>query len=157
MVYLNPAAKAGEVVFSINSNTGDVLNFQLPCDCQVLVTEGIAEGTTVLPIDVILTFFDSNVAVRVDTLMSVEGLARAMDGDRAYLDVNDGRSIPVTVVPNSATTAASERGDLFLPVMLVAEPGALTPDDIGKSARLRLMRDWFRGSLLNFSQPDEAS
>ncbi len=29
--FLNPNAKKGEVAFSINANTGDVLNFQLPC------------------------------------------------------------------------------------------------------------------------------
>lgn len=152
--YLNPQAKAGEVVFSVNANSGDVLNFQLPCDCEVAVTEGIFEGSTVLPNDVILSFFDSNLGVRVQTLMSIEGLAKVMDGDRATLDINDGRSVAVRVEVTSATDAAAMRGDDFVPVTLVPEGDAIGPDDIGKSARLRLSRSWFWGSLLS---PTEGS
>ncbi|NUB44840.1 hypothetical protein GEU84_010630 [Fertoebacter nigrum] len=145
--YLNPAAKSGEVVFSINSNSGDVLNFQLPCDCEVSVTEGIFEGATVLPIDPILSFFESSVDVRVQTQMSVEGLAKAMNGENAYLDLSDGRTIPVRVVLSSATNAAAMRGEPFVPVSLVAEDGVLGQDDIGKSARLRLSKSIFDGSF----------
>jgi mannuronan synthase len=144
--YLNPDAGAGEVVFSINSNAGDVLNFQLPCDCDVEVTEGIFEGATVLPIDVILSFFDSSVGVRVETQMSIEGLAKAMSGEMAFLDINDGRTIPVRVVVTSATNAAAARGDLFVPVSLEPPEGVLTVDDIGKAAQLRLSRSLFGGS-----------
>ena len=147
--YLNPDAKAGEVVFSINANSGDVLNFQLPCDCEVAVTEGIFQGATVLPIDAILSFFEPNVEVRVQTQMSIEGLAKAMNGEQAYLDINDGRSIPVRVVVTSATSVAALRGDPFVPVKLVAKDGALTRDDIGKSALLRLSKSWLEASFLN--------
>ena len=147
--YLNPAAKQGEVVFSINSNAGDVLNFQLPCDCEVTVTEGIFEGATVLPIDVILSFFESSVGIRVETQMSIEGLGKAMNGERAFLDINDGRTIPVRVLVTSATNAAASRGDLFVPVTLIPTAGALTAADIGKAAQLRLSRSPFSGSLLN--------
>ncbi len=147
--YLNPAAKQGEVVFSINSNAGDVLNFQLPCDCEVTVMEGVFEGATVLPIDVILSFFDSNVGVRVETQMSIEGLGKAMNGERAFLDISDGRTIPVRVLVTSATNAAAARGDIFVPVTLVPADGALTVGDIGKSAQLRLSRSPFSGSFLN--------
>ena len=147
--YLNPAAKEGEVVFSINSNAGDVLNFQLPCDCEVKVMEGIFEGATVLPIDLILSFFDSNVGVRVETQMSIEGLGKAMNGERAFLDINDGRTIPVRVLVTSATNAAAARGDIFVPVTLVPAVGALTVDDIGKAAQLRLSRSPFSDSFLN--------
>jgi len=148
VVYLNPQAKAGEVVFSINSNAGDVLNFQLPCDCEVAVTEGVLEGATVLPIDVILSFFDSSVGVRVETLMSIEGLGKAMNGERAYLDINDGRTLAVDVQITSATSTAAERGDLFVPVTLVPPEGALTQADIGKAASLRLSRPLIDGSFL---------
>ena len=154
VAYLNPAAKAGEVVFSINANSGDVLNFQLPCDCEVTVTEGVFEGATVLPIDSILSFFDTSMAVRVQTQMSIEGLAKAMGGEQAYLDINDGRSVPVRVVLSSATNAAALRGDPFVPVNLVPLDGALTQDDIGKSARLRLSRAWFANSWFATSSFD---
>lgn len=142
--FLNPAAKAGEVVFSINSNAGDVLNFKLPCDCEVSVTDGIFEGATVLPIDSILSFFEPTFGIKVQTQMSIEGLAKAVNGERAFLDVNDGRTIPVRVVMTSATNAAALRGDPFVPVNLVPMEDVLTKDDVGKAAQLRLARPWFR-------------
>jgi mannuronan synthase len=145
--FLNPNAKKGEVVFSINSNAGDVLNFQLPCDCEVVVTEGIYEGSTVLPIDSILSFFEPTTSVRVQTQMSIEGLSKVMTGEQAYLDLNDGRTIPVRVVLTSATNTASLRGDLFVPVRLMPPDGALTPEDIGKAGQLRLSKAWFGHSL----------
>ena len=147
--YLNPKAKAGEVVFSVNANTGDVLNFKLPCDCEVVVTEGIFEGATVLPIDSILSFFDANVGIRLETQMSIEGLAKAMSGERLYLDLSDGRTVPVEAVLTSATNASADRGDPFVPVTLVAKEGAIGHDDIGKTARLRLTKPWFDISFLN--------
>lgn len=147
--FLNPAAKRGEVVFSINSNDGDVLSFQLPCDCEVSVIEGVFEGATVLPIDPILSLFDSTFGVRVQTQMSIEGLGKAMNGDQAYLDINDGRSIPVRVVMTSATTAASLRGEPFVPVDLAPIGVTLTQDDIGKAAKLRISSSWFDGSSSN--------
>ncbi len=145
--YLNPAAKSGEVVFSVNANSGDVLNFKLPCDCEVIVTEGVFEGSTVLPFDSILSFFEPGVDVSVKTQISIEGLAKAMDGAQAYLDLSDGRTIPVSVVVTSATNAAADRGEPFVPVRLLPEDGVLNQDDIGKSARLRLSRSWFGGSI----------
>lgn len=150
--YLNPTAGEGEVVFSINSNSGDVLNFQLPCDCQITLAEGVIEGATVLPIDPILTFFDNSVGLRVKTQMSVEGLAKAMDGDRVYLDMADGRSIPVQVVVSSATNASALRGELYVPVDLVAEEGSLGQADIGQSARLRLAKPILGGALLDLKE-----
>ena len=147
VAFLNPQAKKGEVVFSINANTGDVLSFQLPCDCEVAVTKGIFVGATVLPIDSILSFFGTTVEPSVETQMSIEGLARAMSGDTAYLDMADGRSIRVAVVATSATNAAALQGDLFVPVDLVPDAGVLGPDDIGKSARLRLSKSLFGGSF----------
>jgi hypothetical protein len=144
--FLNPQAKKGEVAFAINANTGDVLNFALPCDCEVTVTEGVFEGATVLPFDTILSFFDTNVAVSVQTQMSIEGLGKVMDGERAYVDLNDGRTVAVRVVTTSATNSANMRGDLFVPVRLLAAPGVLTADDIGKSGRLRLVKPLIPGS-----------
>ena len=152
ITFLNPKAKKGEVVFSINANSGDVLNFQLPCDCEVTVTQGVFEGSTVLPIDSILTFFDTNAGVRMQSQLSIEGLAKVMSGEQAFLDVNDGRSIPVEVVLTSATNAAAMRGDEFVPVNLQPKVGAVTNQDIGKIARIRLSRPWFGARFLNPSE-----
>jgi hypothetical protein len=146
--YLNPDARQGEVVFAITANSGDVLNFQLPCDCEVEVTEGIYQGATVLPVDQILTIFDETVGLRVETLMSIEGLGRVLDGDQAYLDMSDGRIIAAEIVLTSASHGASQRGDLFIPVRLDVPAGAITKADLGKTARLRLSR-----SILGIPMP----
>lgn len=148
--YLNPDAKQGEVVFSINANSGDVLNFQLPCDCKILVADGIFEGATVLPIDDVLSLLQDGAGIRVQTQISVEGLAKVMNGEVAYLDLADGRSFPVRVATSSATNAAAHRGEAFVPVYLVPEEGVLTDADVGKAAQLRLSKPWFNNSFFDF-------
>jgi alginate biosynthesis protein Alg44 len=149
--YLNPDAKQGDVVFSIYSNSGDVLNFQLPCDCEVVFAEGIFEGATVLQIDTILSFFEPTVKPTVKTQMSLEGLTKAMNGDKVFLDMNDGQTIPVNVVVTSATNTASLRGDLFVPVTLIPTEGALANSDIGKSARVRFSKTLFGSAIPSIS------
>ncbi len=152
IAFLNPNARQGDVVFSINSNSGDVLNFQLPCDCQVVLNENIVEGATVLPSDPVLTFFDETVGIRVKTQMSVEGLGRAMDGERVYLDMANGRSVPVQVVVTQATNASAVAGELYVPVDLVSQSGELTTADIGQSARVRLAKPILGGLLLDLKE-----
>ncbi|MBT8423768.1 MAG: hypothetical protein KJO67_02240 [Silicimonas sp.] len=143
IAYLNTDAPKGEVLFSINANSGDVLNFKMPCDCEIVLSQGVREGVTVLPTDVILTILVNNVDLSIQALMSVEGLARAMKGDRVYLDLTDGRSIPVQVIAGSGANSASLKGELFVPVQLVAEDGVLTEADIGKYGQLRLTKPGF--------------
>ena len=146
IAYLNPTAQKGEVLFSVNANSGDVLNFRMPCDCEAVVNQGVDEGLTVLPDDIIMTILVNSVDVDVKALMSVEGLARAMKGDRVYLDMADGRSIPVQVVASAAANAASLRGDPFVPVQLVPGEGVLSASDIGKFAQIRVTKEllWAR-------------
>lgn len=142
--YLNPAAEEGDVVFSINANTGDMLNFVMPCTCDFAIANDLSEGTTVLPSDLILTIFENTSEIRAHTMISVEGLARAMEGDNVYLDLNDGRSLPVDVIVSTATSDAALTGSLFVPVQLRTDSGALTAKDIGKSGRLRITANMSR-------------
>lgn len=150
LTYLNESAAQGEVIFALTSNAGDVLNFQMPCDCGVSLSSNAYEGATLLPSDQILTIFDNNSEVRARTLMSIEGLTRAMTGDRATLQMNDGRSIPVDVIADDTSNAAALRGDLYVPVELRAPAGALTDADIGTAGRLRLSTPLLGGLLPEF-------
>lgn len=143
VAFLNPDAKKGEVVFLINTNAGDVLSFKMPCDCEVAIYEGIREGSTVLPNDIILSLFESNSTLQIQTRMSIEGLSRVLGGDRVYMELTDGRIIPTTVKVTAATNTAALRGDPFVPVILVPQAGKLSMQDIGKSARLRLSKTLF--------------
>lgn len=137
--YLNPQAGQGEVAFAVNSNSGDVLNFVMPCDCDIAWQPGVAAGSTVLPSDLVATVFSGDEGLNVNTMISVQGLSRAMRGDNLWLDFPDGRSVQVQAVPGATTRAATLSGDMFLPVTLRAtDPAALTAFDIGQSARLRI-------------------
>ncbi len=141
--YLNPEAGMGEVLFSVNANSGDVLNFKMPCDCNVVLSQGVSEGITVLPTDVILTILVNSVELNIQALMSVEGLSRAMKGDRVYLDMADGRSIPVQIIAGKGASTAAMSGQLFVPVQIVADDNLLTDADIGKYGQLRLTKPHF--------------
>lgn len=143
IAYLNPQAGPGDVLFSINANSGDVLNFKMPCDCEIALSQGVSEGITVLPTDVILTILVNNVELSIQALMSVEGLARAMKGDRVYLDMADGRSVPVQITAGKGANSASMSGELFVPVQITAPGGELTQADIGKYGQLRLTKPYF--------------
>lgn len=141
--YLNPDAAEGEVLFSINANSGDVLNFKMPCDCEIIPSQGVREGVTVLPTDVILTILVNSLELNIQALMSVEGLSRAMKGDRVFLDMTDGRSIPVRVIAGKGANMAAMGGQLFLPVQIVSEGDVLSDADIGKYGQLRLVKSHF--------------
>ena len=136
--YINPNAQRGDVLYAVNGNTGDVLNFMMPCDCGVTLQNGISEGTTVLPTDLVATVYSPDAPIQVKSLMSVDGLARAMRGANVWLDLDNGKTIAATIIPGEATRAAALGGEVFVPVDLQPEAGALTEADIGRSARLRM-------------------
>ena len=73
-------------------------------------------------------------------MISIEGLTRALQGDYATIELNDGRSLPATIKVRDTTRAAALRGDLFVPIDLTVEGSSLGPSDANKSARLRLSR-----------------
>jgi hypothetical protein len=140
VTYLNADAPVGEVAYTIASTTGDVLSFQMPQEGEVTLASEIFEGATVLPTDLILTIFDDTSEVRLRTMISIEGLARALQGDPVTMDISDGRSLPVEVDVRDTTRAAALRGDLYVPVDLVVKGDPLEPSAVTKSARLRLSK-----------------
>lgn len=147
LAVLAPRAAAGEVAFAIASNAGDLLSFQMPCDCGVRLAPGIFEGATLLPADPIMTIFDDSPEPRAHTLMSIEGLSRAMTGDRVEILTNDGRVVPVDVVITGTRAPGELAEGAFVPVELRAPEGALTSDDIGTAGRLRLSTPLLGGLL----------
>ena len=140
VTYLNSEAPVGEVAYTIASNTGDVLSFQMPQDGEVIVASKISEGATVLPSDLIMTIFKINHSLRLRTLISIEGLTRALQGDLATIELNDGRKLPVSIEVRDTTRAAALRGELFVPIDLTVKGESLSPSDANKSARLRLSK-----------------
>ena len=140
VTYLNADAPVGEVAYTIAATTGDVLSFQMPHDGEVTLASEIFEGATVLPTNLILTIFDDTSSLRLRTMISIEGLARALQGDPVTLDMSDGRSLPVKVDVRDNTRAAALRGDLYVPIDLLVEGEPLEPAAANKSGRLRLSK-----------------
>jgi len=87
-----------------------------------------------------MTIFDNTPDVRLRTMISIAGLTRALEGDPARIELNDGRVMDVEVLVRDTTRAAALKGDLFVPVDLAVKGGSLDPSDINKSARLRLSK-----------------
>ncbi len=150
LTYLDPEAAPGDVAYTIAATTGDVLSFQMPTDGNVKVASEIFEGATVLAEDLILTIFDNSPEVRLRTMISIEGLTRALQGDPAIIELNDGREFAVKVLVRDNTRSASLKGDLFVPVDLAVIGQELDPSDINKSARLRLSKTL--GGVFGFGQ-----
>lgn len=146
VTYLNPEAGVGEVAYTIASTTGDVLSFQMPQEGSVTLASDVFEGATVLPTDLILTILDDSSALRLRTLISIEGLTRVLQGDPARIELSDGRRLPVSVQVRDTTKAAALRGDLFVPIDLTVKGGSLGPSDTNTSARLRLSKT-LRGAV----------
>ena len=140
VTFINAGAQVGEVAYSIASTTGDVLSFQMPQEGEVILASEIYEGATVLPTDLILTIFDNTNRLRLRTMISIEGLTRALQGDPATIDLRDGRRLPVTIKVRDTTRAAALRGDLFVPIDLTVEGKALGPSEANTSGRLRLSK-----------------
>lgn len=150
LTFIDKDAEVGDVAYTVASTTGDVLSFQMPRSGNVTIASEIFEGATVLPEDLILTIFDNTPDVRLRTMMSIDGLNRALQGDPARIELNDGRVLPVEVLVRDTTRASALKGDLFVPVDLAVKGEGLDPSDINKSARLRLSKS-LRG-LLGFGQ-----
>ncbi|MBD3666054.1 hypothetical protein [Sulfitobacter aestuariivivens] len=140
LTYLDGDAAVGDVAYTIAATTGDVLSFQMPREGEVQLASEIYEGATVLPEDLILTIFDDSSSLRLRTMISIEGLTRALQGDPARIELNDGRKYPVEVLVKDTTRAAALTGDLYVPVDLAVKGEGLDPVDVGKSARLRLSK-----------------
>ena len=151
LTYLDPNAAPGDVAYTIAATSGDVLSFQMPNDGQVEVASDIFEGSTVHAEDLILTIFDNSSELRLRTMISVEGLQRALQGDPVRIELNDGRALPVKVVVRDITRSASMKGDFYVPVDLAVQGEGLTPSDVNKSARLRLSKT-IGGALFGFRQ-----
>jgi len=149
LTYMNADAPTGEVIYTITSNTGDVLNFQKLQAGEVVIGSDIVEGVTVLPDDTILTILDPDASLRLTTLISMEGMVRVFQGDLAEIELPDGRIFPVEVELSNSTRSAYIRGDDFVPVILSVEEGSLTEADVNQTAVLRLSKKLFAGLSFN--------
>ncbi len=138
ITYADNQAATGDVVYSIGTNSGDLLSVRMPCDCTILPLEGFTEGATVLAGAPLIKLVAAGAALEADTQISFDGVARLLSGDAAELEFGDGRVVPVTV-------QLSQQGDSSANTAVVAARVRLAEPDaadvaIGETGRLRFRR-----------------
>ena len=139
--FINPGASEGDVVFSVLSNSGALLNIMMPCECEV-TDIAVREGATILAGEPVLTLVEPGAPLTVEAVMSYEGIHAALSGARVELIFADGQIVPAQVDPAAADEIMAIRSGDWTPVTLI--PGAeLSPDDMGDFVRVQV-RQGFR-------------
>ncbi|CUH80072.1 hypothetical protein [Tropicibacter naphthalenivorans] len=135
--YVDAEAAEGEVVYSLLSNSGDLLSFRMPCDCALEPTDAFAMGSTVMPGAPLVRLVDQSGDLTATTEITFDGTARLLAGDQPELVLADGRVVPVGL-----ELLVSDQGSgSGQPVSVILPEGA----DLaaGDSARLRFERQMF--------------
>lgn len=139
ITYTNESASAGDVVYSIGANSGNLISVRMPCDCEIEPLSDFYDGATVLAGAPLVKLIDPDAGFEVGTLISFEGAARLMSGDTAELELTDGRIVPVDItLPETSETAQA--------IDMIAAEIAVSNDNrdqiaVGENARLRFRRD----------------
>lgn len=123
--YVDAEADEGEVVYSLLSNSGDLLSFRMPCDCTLEPTDAFAVGSTVMPGAPLVRLVDADSGLTASTEITYQGTARLLAGDEAQLVFIDGTILPVNL--NLLTAEQSTTGQpvaVDLPTGIELMPGA---------------------------------
>jgi len=137
--YFDPEAPEGEVVFAIATTSGETLSIAMPCDCDV-IPAGVAEGSTVLAGEPILTLVQGVSATVVEAAVPVANLFALQEAGGAEIRLADGSKIFGRLDRQGPATT----GEDFVQVRLVPET-PIAPEMAGQAVELRIRRD--AGSL----------
>ncbi|WP_292055157.1 hypothetical protein [Martelella sp.] len=133
IAYVDQSAGEGDVVFSLQSARGGMLNFSNPCDCRIVLTENGAVGATVLPGTPIAYVRTDDAGPTIKVTMPDDLAKLLLFGAEAHASLPNGDDLPLTVKDVKAEDGASGTTAL---VTFSAAPDALTAADIGKTVAL---------------------
>ncbi|MEJ6402673.1 hypothetical protein [Yoonia sp. 2307UL14-13] len=139
ITYVNGDANAGDVIYSIGSNSGTLLSVQMPCECEISPLSDFYEGATVLAGTPLVQLIATDAAPHAKVDITYEGVARLLAGDAPELEFPDGRIIPVNL--SLTDTSEAQPGRDFVTADLRISDSNATPLDLGETARLRFRRD----------------
>lgn len=139
--YANDQARFGEVAYSINANSGNLLSVQMPCECEMQALPGFYEGATILAGTPLIKLIRSDASVEATTQISFEGAARLLAGDQAELVLNDGQVVPVIVDLTEHADVAQNVN--FLTAQITPVDPARAELVVDQTARLRFRREVF--------------
>ena len=132
--YVNPAAKSGEVAFTLRAQDGTVLSVTMPCDCTATLL-GQTTGSTVQAGDAVMAVHEADAAQVVTALVPAEMLMDLARAERVTATLPDGTRLDLAV-PQALPLPAS--GDAA-PVPVALSPLApLASDHSGGLARITL-------------------
>lgn len=134
--FLNADAQQGDVAFAVMANSGALLNVMMPCDCEI-GDLALREGATLLAGEPVMALVDPGAGLKVDAVMSYEGIHAALSGATIELMFTDGRVVPATIDAGSAQDLMTVRPGDWTPVALTPET-ALSEADAGQLVRVQL-------------------
>ncbi len=144
ITFINTEAGQGDVAYSILSTSGDLLSTQMPCDCQIVLAEGMTTGATVLAGDPVLQLANEGAGFVGEATVSDEGMARIIAGDTAELEMASGQIVPVSLTFKQ--TAAL--GGIGVPAKVVVSEEFESATQSGDVGRLRFRNgfaeDWLK-------------
>jgi mannuronan synthase len=135
--YVNTAAAAGEVAFTLRTDGGQVLSVTMPCDC-VASLEGVAPGATVQAGDPVMTVHAPGAPLAARVEVSPDMLFDIARADSAVLTLPDGRNLSVR--PSLPLPAPAGRASDLVTVTFVADGLPLDAALAGTIAEVTLTR-----------------
>lgn len=133
--YLNPEAREGEVLYTLQAVSGTTLNITMPCDCQVLPVS--TKGSTVLAGEPVVEILKANGAPVVEAVVSAEQAKALVAGDVAELHFADGMVAYGWLADGSGSlTSANNEGDMRALIAPKAEIGKAA---IGSPVTVRII------------------
>ncbi|WP_180897787.1 hypothetical protein [Martelella soudanensis] len=133
IAYVDQNAGEGDVVFSLQSARGGMLNFSNPCDCKIVLTENGAVGATVLPGTPIAYVRTDDSGPTIKVVMPDDLAKLLLFGAQAHASLPNGDDLPLTVRDVKAEDGVSGTTAL---VTFSAADDVLTASDIGKTVAL---------------------
>jgi mannuronan synthase len=121
LAYLNPAAAKGEVVYAIQSTSGDTLNVVMPCDCQAFTTDFL-EGSTILTGETVVNLLRPGTSTSVVVAVSASQAKDLIEGDVARLQFSDGASQTAILVQGATSLSPMPNGDTMRAVFALQQP-----------------------------------
>ncbi|MDO6591920.1 hypothetical protein DS901_12655 [Loktanella sp. D2R18] len=147
ITYVNEAAGAGDVAYSIGANSGDLLSVRMPCDCTMLPSENFYEGATVLAGAPLVKLISAESEIEANTQISFDGAALLLAGDVAELELSGGLIVPVNI--NIAESTNDVRVNDTIAAQITIDPDTAEQLTIGDTARLRFRRQILPNSVAN--------
>ncbi len=136
ITYLDLEAPEGEVAFSIASISGETLSYAMPCDCEAL-SAGVAEGSTVLAGEPILTLVEGIPSTVVDASIPVAALFDLQQAGGAEMQLADGRAVFGELTEHSPVTTAEDE----LVQVRLAPVQPIEVELAGQAVELRIRRE----------------